>query len=45
LAQTQAAVERLVAYLDTLRWVFIGVALIGIGIAVYVPCEDWSRGR
>ncbi len=45
LAETQAAVEPLVPYLDTLRWVFIGVALIGIGIAVYARWDDFRRGR
>ncbi len=45
LAETQAAVEPLVPYLDTLRWVFIGVALIGIGVAVYARWDDWRRGK
>jgi len=45
LAETQAAVEPLVPYLDTLRWVLIGVALIGIGVAVYARWDDWHRGQ
>ena len=45
LAETQAAVEPLVPYLDTLRWVFIGVALLGIGVAVDARWNDWREGR
>lgn len=45
LAETQAAIEPLVPYLDTLRWVFIGVALVGIGVAVYARWDDWRRGE
>lgn len=33
LAETQSAILPLVPYLDTLRWVFIAVALIGIAVA------------
>jgi hypothetical protein len=32
-------------YLDTLRWVFIAIALAGIGVAVYARLDDWKRGR
>jgi len=32
LAETQSAILPLVPYLDTLRWVFIAVALIGIAV-------------
>jgi hypothetical protein len=45
LAETQSAILPLVPYLDTLRWVFIAVALVGIGIAVYARWDDWRRGR
>ncbi|WP_367198641.1 hypothetical protein [Amorphus sp. 3PC139-8] len=45
LAETQAAVEPLVPYLDTLRWVLIGVTLVGIGVAVYARWDDWRRGN
>lgn len=45
LAETQAAVEPLVPYLDSLRWLFIGVALLGIGVAVYARWDDWRRGK
>jgi hypothetical protein len=45
LAETQAAVAPLVPYLDTLRWVFIAVALVGIGVAVYARWDDFRRGR
>ncbi|HUF87125.1 MAG TPA: Crp/Fnr family transcriptional regulator [Thermohalobaculum sp.] len=45
LGQTQVAVGPLVPYLDTLRWVLIGVALAGFGIALYAHWGDWRRGR
>jgi hypothetical protein len=31
--------------LDTLRWVFIAVALGGIAVTIYARLDDWKRGR
>jgi len=45
LAETQSAVLPLVPYLDTLRWVFITVALGGIVVTIYARLDDWKRGR
>jgi hypothetical protein len=45
LAETQSAVLPLVPYLDTLRWVFIAVALAGIVVTIYARLDDWQRGR
>jgi zinc D-Ala-D-Ala carboxypeptidase len=45
LTETQSAILPLVPYLDTLRWVFIAVALIGVGITIYARWDDWQRGR
>ena len=45
LAETQSAILPLVPYLDTLRWVFIAVALIGIAIAIHARIDDWKRGQ
>ena len=45
LAETQSAILPLVPYLDTLRWVFIGVALIGIAVAIHARIDDWKRGQ
>ena len=45
LRETQGAVLSLVPYLDTLRWLFIAVALGGIGVAIYARLDDWQRGR
>ena len=45
LADTQVAVLPLVPYLDTLRWVFIAVALGGIAVTIYARLDDWKRGR
>lgn len=43
LAEAQDAVLPLVPYLDTLRWVFIAVALGGIAVAVWARIDDWKR--
>ena len=45
LAETQGAVLPLVPYLDTLRWVFIAVALAGVAVTIYARPDDWQRGR
>jgi hypothetical protein len=45
LAETQSAILPLVPYLDTLRWVFIAVALIGITVAIHARIDDWKRGQ
>jgi zinc D-Ala-D-Ala carboxypeptidase len=45
LAETQSAILPLVPYLDTLRWVFIAVALVGIAVTIYARLDDWRRGR
>lgn len=45
LAETQTAILPLVPYLDTLRWVFIAVALGGIAVTIYARLDDWRRGQ
>jgi len=45
LAETQSAILPLVPYLDTLRWVFIAVALAGVAVTIYARLDDWKRGR
>lgn len=45
LTETQSAILPLVPYLDTLRWVFIAVALVGIAVTIYTRLDDWKRGR
>jgi len=45
LAETQGAILPLVPYLDTLRWVLIAVALVGIAVTVYARLDDWKRGQ
>ena len=45
LAETQSAILPLVPHLDTLRWVFIAVALAGVAVAIYARIDDWKRGR
>jgi hypothetical protein len=45
LAETQSAVLPLVPFLDTLRWVFIAVALAGVAVTIYARLDDWKRGQ
>jgi hypothetical protein len=45
LTETQSAVLPLVPYLDTLRWVFIALALVGIAVTIYARLDDWRRGQ
>lgn len=45
LAETQSAILPLAPYLDTLRWVFIAVALAGLAVTIYARIDDWKRGR
>ncbi|MGM0583795.1 MAG: D-Ala-D-Ala carboxypeptidase family metallohydrolase [Pseudomonadota bacterium] len=44
-AETQAALQPLVPYLDALRWILVVVALIGLGVALYARWDDWRGGR
>jgi hypothetical protein len=44
LAEAQGAVLPLMPNLDTLRWVFIALALAGIAIAVWARIDDWKWG-
>lgn len=44
LAEAQGAILPVVPYLDTLRWVFIALALAGIAVAVWARVDDWKRG-
>ncbi|MCW3782119.1 YcbK family protein [Defluviimonas salinarum] len=45
LVETQASILPLVPHLDTLRWVFIAVALAGIAVTIHARIDDWKRGR
>lgn len=45
LVETQSAILPLVPYLDTLRWVFIALALAGVAVTIYARLDDWKRGR
>ena len=44
-ADTQSAIQPLIPYLDTMRWAFIAVALIGVSITIYTRWDDWRKGR
>ena len=45
LSEAQDAVLPLIPYLDTLRWLFIALALGGIAVAVWARVDDWRQGR
>ena len=45
LAETQCAILPVVPYLDTLRWVFIAIALAGVAVTIYARLDDWKRGQ
>lgn len=44
LTEAQGAILPLVPYLDSLRWVFVALALAGIAVAVWARIDDWKRG-
>ena len=44
MAEAQGAVLPLVPYLDSLRWLFIALALGGIALAVWARVDDWKKG-
>jgi len=44
-ADTQSALQPLIPYLDSLRWLFIAVALIGVSVTIYARWDDWRKGR
>ncbi len=45
LAENQSTIQPLVPYLDTLRWVLIAIALIGIAVTIHARLDDWKRGQ
>ncbi|SIR07991.1 Peptidase M15 [Paracoccus thiocyanatus] len=45
LAEAQGAVQPLIGHLDTLRWLFVALALGGITVTIYARLDDWKRGR
>ena len=45
LAEAQRAVLPLVTHLDSLRWIFVVLALAGIGVAIWARVDDWRKGR
>lgn len=45
LAEAQGAIQPMMPYLDSLRWIFVALALGGIAVTVYARLDDWKRGR
>lgn len=44
LSEAQGAVLPLVPYLDSLRWLFIALALAGVAVAIWARVDDWKKG-
>lgn len=44
LSEAATGIQPLVPYLDSLKWVFIALMLVGIGITVYARLSDRERG-
>ena len=44
MAEAQGAILPLMPYLDTLRWLFIVLALGGIAVVVWARIDDWKKG-
>jgi zinc D-Ala-D-Ala carboxypeptidase len=44
LAEAQGAVLPLVPHLESLRWIFIALALAGIAVAIWARVDDWRKG-
>jgi len=45
LNEAQSAILPMMPYLDSLRWVFVALALGGIAVAIYARFDDWKRGQ
>jgi hypothetical protein len=45
LAEAQGAVLPLVPHLDSLRWIFIALALAGIAVTIWARVDDWQKGQ
>ena len=45
LTEAQGAIIPLIPYLDSLRWLFVALALGGIAVTIYARLDDWKRGR
>lgn len=45
LVEAQGAVLHLVPHLDSLRWIFIALALAGIAVAIWARIDDWRKGQ
>lgn len=45
LAEAQGAVLPLVPQLDGPRWVFVALALAGIGVMAWARIDDWKKGQ
>ena len=44
LRDTQDAIAPLVPWMDSLRWLFVALALAGIALAIHARLDDWRRG-
>ncbi len=45
MADTQSVLQPLIPYLDTLRWLCIAAALLGVSVTIYARWDDWRKGK
>ncbi len=45
LAEAQDSILPLVPHLDSLRWLFVALALAGTALALWARLDDWHKGR
>jgi peptidoglycan L-alanyl-D-glutamate endopeptidase CwlK len=43
--QTQTELSGIMQYVPALQWVFVALALAGIGFAIYARIDDWKAGH
>ena len=41
----RGALQPLIPYLDTLRWLLTGLAPVWIGVTIYARLDDWKQKR
>jgi hypothetical protein len=44
LSEAQSAIQGLLPYSDSLRWLFIAVSLVSVAVTIYARIDDWRRG-
>lgn len=45
IVEAQGFVSQVMPWLDAAKWVFLALALLGAGVAIYARWDDWKRGK